>query len=65
MEQIEQSMCVVEGTGSQGWGEGSVRDGMGRKGLASKVVTAWIVKVYSMQIKNHEPRRSDSVFWVL
>lgn len=60
MEQMEQFLRTVEGTGSQGWGEGSVKDEMGRKELASRVDMAWMAKGYSMQRKKHEPSRSHS-----
>lgn len=37
MEHMAQSMCVIEGTGSQQWGEWSVKDEMGRKEFAPMV----------------------------
>ena len=50
MGQMEQSVYVALGSGSQGWGEVS----KGPDGDASRVDRAWTVKGYSIQRKKHK-----------
>lgn len=53
MEQMEQSMCTTGRTGTQGWGEDSVRDKMRRKSDFQDEYRLDCQTVFNAEVKTH------------